>query len=133
MQTIGSGPFAGRQSGCEDINLSLTAAQIGSAAGTVYSSVLELGGPKACFVTLDSLGLTAGDGLTVTIEGSNDGSFTAPALETLATFTAVSGDTAGGVTKQTKSFVSFRYIRAKYVTTGTTITANCTLKGEVNF
>jgi hypothetical protein len=131
--TINSGRFSGRYNGCEDLDFTMSAAQLGTAAGTTYSPVLEAGGPKACSLTLDSLGLTAGDGLTVTVEGSEDGSFLAPALETLATFTAVSGDTAAGVTRQTKSFISLKFIRARYVTTGAAITANCTLRGAISF
>jgi hypothetical protein len=131
--SINSGPFQGRHAAYEEVDLSISAATLTTTAGTKTSTPIEIGGPRACNASIDSTGVTAGDGLTVTIEGSEGGTFTAPDLETLATFTAISGDTAGGVTAETQPFVAMKHIRSKYVTTGTTITANCTCKVKVGF
>lgn len=124
MYTIGSGPFSGRQSGCEDIDLSPSAAL---AVDTV-SPVLELGGPKPCRLTLSVAAVSASDSLDVTIEGSDTNNF-ATDVRTLATFTQV---TAAGA-KQSLSFLGARFIRANYNVTGTDVSISCTLKGEVAF
>jgi hypothetical protein len=123
MHTIGSGPFAGRQSGCEDIDLSPAAAL--TADG--YSSVLELGGPKPCRLTLTVASVSTDDTLDVLIQGSDTNDFTGD-VRTLATFTQV---TAAG--NQSLSFVGARFIRAYYNVGGTSVSIPCTLKGEVRF
>jgi hypothetical protein len=125
MHTIASGQFAGRQSGCEDIDLSPAAAL----TADITSSVLELGGPKPCRLTLNVSSVSASDTLDLTIQGSETNDFsTSGEYRTLATFTQV---TAAG--KQTLSFVGARFIRANYNVTGTDVSIPCTLKGEVRF
>jgi hypothetical protein len=121
---IALGPFAGRYSGYQEADLSISSATLTTTAGTKTSSAIEVGSGTPCVASINSTGMSSGDTLDVTIEGSEGGTFTAPDLETLATFTQIT-DSAGGVTAQSKSFVGMKYIRSKYVTTGTTVTATC--------
>ncbi|MEN6535496.1 MAG: hypothetical protein ABFD89_17665 [Bryobacteraceae bacterium] len=129
---IALGPFAGRYSGYEQADLSISAATLTTTAGTKYSDAIELGKPVPCTASINSTSMSTSDTLDVTIEGSEGGTFTAPDLETLATFTQIT-DAAGGVTAQTKSFTGMKYIRSKYVTGGTTVTAACTCLVKVGF
>lgn len=119
---IGSGKFIGRYSGCDDINLSPSAAL----TADTTSNVLELGGPKPCRLTLAVSTVSTSDTLDVTIQGSDTNDFTND-VRTLATFPQVSAADA----KQSLSFLGARYIRANYNVTGSDVSITCTLKGEV--
>jgi len=123
--TLGSGPFSGRYSGCEDISLSPAAALTVDAV----SDVIELGGPKPVRLTLDVTAVSASDTLDVTIQGSETNDFsTSGEYRTLATYTQ---NTAAS--KQSLSFVGARFIRANFDVTGTDVSIACTLTGEVRF
>lgn len=120
---INSGKFLGRHSGCEDIDLSPSAALTEDG----YSSVLELGGPKPCRLTLNVSSVSASDTLDVVIQGSDVNDFaTAGRYRTLATFAQV---TAAG--QETLSFLGARFIRAYFNVGGTAVSIPCTLSGEV--
>jgi hypothetical protein len=121
--TINSGPFLGSYSGCEPIDLSPSAALSADAV----SSVIELGGPKPCRLTLDVTAVSTDDVVDVTIQGSDTNDFSGD-VRTLATF---SQKTA--VSNQSLSFLGARFIRANYDVTGTGVSITCTLKGEVEF
>lgn len=123
MHTIGSGKFAGRQSGCEDLDLSPSAALTADAT----SQVVELGGPKPCRLTLNVTSVSTDDTLDVTIQGSDTNDFTND-VRTLATFTQVTA-----ATKQSLSFLGARFIRANYNVTGSSVSITCSLAGEVCF
>ena len=120
---VNSGKFIGRHSGCEDINLSPSAALTADAT----SPVLELGGPKPCRLTLAVTAVSASDSLDVTIQGSDTNDFSGD-VRTLATFTQATAATA-----QSLSFLGARFIRANYNVTGTDVSIACSLKGEVCF
>jgi hypothetical protein len=122
---INSGPFAGRHSGCEDINLSPVGGTLTSASGeTIYGSAIELGGPHGCRLTLAVTSVSAADSLDCTIQGSETGVFGGEE-RTLATFTQNTG-----ASTQSLSFIGARFIRPSFVLTGTTVTVAATLKGE---
>lgn len=123
MNTIGSGKFAGRQSGCEDLDLSPSAAL----TADTTSQVVELGGPKPCRLTLNVTAVSTDDILDVTIQGSDTNDFTND-VRTLATFTQVTA-----ATKQSLSFLGARFIRANFNVTGTGVSISCSLTGEVCF
>jgi len=128
--TVNSGQFAGRYSGCEDVDLTYPGGSLVAAStGAVVGPVVELGGPKPCRLTLEVSSVSASDSLDCIIQGSDSNDFsTSGEYRTLATFTQ---NTAAS--KQTLSFVGARFIRAQYSLTGTTITVAATLKGEVAF
>ncbi len=123
MHTIGSGKFAGRQSGCEDLDLSPSAAL----TADTTSQVVELGGPKPCRLTLKVTSVSTDDTLDVTIQGSDTNDFTND-VRTLATFTQ-----ATAATSQSLSFLGARFIRANYNVTGSSVSITCSLTGEVCF
>lgn len=122
--SVNSGPFVGRYSGCDDVNLSPQ----GSLTATATSKVLELGGPKPCRLTVASQSVSAGGTVDVVIQGSDTNDFSGD-VRTLATFTQITAANA----KQSLSFLGARFVRASMTVAGTTPSIDITIKGEVCF